>query len=63
MNYSDLVRLLQEKLRVLQGTKKAPASPQWWGAVRCVFTIRKCNQQNYLFYKMATTKNTSEVII
>ncbi len=58
MNYSDLVRLLQKKLRVLHGTKKAPATPQWWGAVRCVFTIRECKQQNYLFYKMATTKNT-----
>ena len=57
MNYSGLVRLLQEKLRVLQDTKKAPASPQWWGAVRCVFTIRGSKQQDYLFYKMATAKN------
>jgi hypothetical protein len=58
MNYSGLVRLLQEKPRVLQDTKKAPATPQWWVAVRCVFTIRGSKQHNYLFYKMATTKNT-----
>ena len=38
MNYSDLVRLLQEKLRVLQGTKKVPATPPMVGSCAvCIY--------------------------